>query len=231
MRYTSVSKSWATAELLSCATFAFTLACARQQTVVADQPVTLRTIDSAWTNSTWEWMGDGNWLYRVEVGRGGRVDTIANIIEPAPFVVDNDRVAGLQLVPKDTGQSGRSIFIYSANNRKIRSWPVPDDVLDIYFDVMISPDARYVAYVANGWDPVVREIATNRVVLRDTTEGGGCECDVDRNHARWVNADSVEIVVAHHVKAPEGWFLMAGRPSTKAVHVKMLDTMPNWPGH
>jgi hypothetical protein len=216
---------------VSCAAFAFALACARQQSLVAEQPVTLGTIDSAWTWMTWDSEGGGMWLYRVAVGRGGRVDTIANIIEPLPFVVDSERVAGLQYVPKDTGQS-RAIFIYSASNRKIRSWPVPDDVWGGYFDVMISPDARYVAYVdAKGWYPVVREIATNRVVLRDTTEGGGCECDVDRNHARWINADSVEILVAHDVKPPEGWFLMAGRPSTKAVHVKMLDEKPDWPGH
>lgn len=204
------------------------MACARQQPVVADQP-TFRTIDSAWTKKSW---GDeGLWIYRVEVRRGGRADTIPNIIDPQPFVAANDRVAGLQLVPKDTGESGRSIFIYSAADRKMRTWPVPDDVWYLYYDVMISPDARYVAYVANGWFPIVREIATNSIVLRDTTEGGGCECDSDRNHARWVNADSVEIAVAHHIKEPEGWLLLAGRPSTKAVHVKMLDKMPDWPGH
>lgn len=216
--------------LLCWTTFAVAMACARQQPI-ADQPVTLRTIDSAWTDKSWAMDDDGLWVYRVEVRRGARADTIPNIIEPRPFVVDGQRVAGLQLVPKDSGASGRSIFIYSAADGQTKSWPAPDDVWYLYHDVMLSPDARYVAYVADGWIPIVREIATNRIVLRDTTDGGGCECDVDRNHARWINADSVEIAVGHHIKPPEGFLLLAGRPSTKAVHVKMLDKMPDWPGH
>lgn len=217
-------------QLLCCATSVFAMACARQQPI-AEQPVTLNRLDSARTEKSWLPAGDSLWVYRVEVRRGNRADTIPNIIDPQPFVVDDDRVAGLQLVPKDTGQSGRSIFIYSASDRTTRTWPLPDDVWYLYHDVMLSPDARYVAYVADGWFPIVREIATNRIVLRDTTDGGGCECDFDRNHARWVNADSVEIAIGHSIKEPYGWLLLAGRPSTRAVHVKMLDQRPDWPGH
>jgi hypothetical protein len=230
MRHTRDLRLGSSVRPLRCATLAFALACAKQQPKIADEPLMLRTIDSTWTEHPWAEDEDDNRLqiYRMEARRSGRADTITDVIEPMPFVVGKDSVAGLRLVRSDTGLSDREIFIYSSADGKTRSWPLPD-VGHLYNDVMISPDARYVAYT-DGDAPIVREISTNRVVLRGPG-GGACECDFDRNHARWLNADSVEILVIHDADKPSGWLLFAGRPSTKAAHVRMLDTKPDWPGH
>jgi hypothetical protein len=208
------------------------LACAQEKREAPAGPIRLRTIDSAEAEYTWNdyELNGGAEVYRVEVQGAGRVDTLSDIIYPMPFGVDGDTVAGLRLFNKDKHEGERHLFVYLPANREMRTWPVPDDVWWHFYDVVISPDARYVAYVgadSSGTYPIVRELFTGRIIMRGAG-GGGCECDSDRNHARWLNADSVEIAVAHHLGDEGFWLRLTGRPSKRVVHLDTLESAPKW---
>lgn len=210
------------------------LACSQPKPAATQRSLTLRAIDTSSTASSWDWLDDSLDIYRVEVRAAGRVDTLTDIIEPMPFPVGDDSVAGLRLVQKDKNEGERRLFVFSLANRKTQTWPLPNDVWSHYYDVAISPDARYVAYVGmdtSGTYPIVRELSSGRVVMRGPG-GGGCECDTDRNDARWLSADSVEIAVAHHLGVHLGhdpvWLRLAGQLSTKGVHLDTLKSAPTW---
>jgi hypothetical protein len=98
-----------------------------------------------------------------------------------------------------------------------------------YHDVVLSPDGRYIAYVADedsGTVGVIRALGTGGEIVR-AGAGGGCDCDVDLNHARWFAPDSFEIAVAH-THTGGGWQVIAGRASTKTTSVTRVATEPQW---
>ena len=110
---------------------------------------------------------------------------------------------------------------------------MPPDVWAFFHDFVISPDGRYAAYVAEdplpgnmGTFAIVREVLTGEVVTRGPA-GGGCECDVDANYARWIPPDSFEIAVSH-ASTGAGWQRVSGRSSTRKVHVDTLAKEPDW---
>jgi hypothetical protein len=103
----------------------------------------------------------------------------------------------------------------------------------MFHDIVPSLDGRYFAYVAEdttlsaqGAYAVVREIGTGRLVFSSTTRGG-CDCDVDMNHARWLAPDSFEIAISL-IDEPGGWEIVAGRASLRRFHVDRVPKEPVW---
>ena len=166
-----------------------------------DEPRTrIRVLDSTYTQS-WEPMEDTGIVYRIEVLSPLGADTIRNVIPPAPVVVGDSLVVGLVQLSEDSSTPRRRIFRLRLGQHRVETSPIPTDVWGSYKDVLISPDGRYVAYVAEDTAPaspgtygIVRDLATRAVVVRGPG-GGGCDCDEDFNHARWFAPDSFEIAV------------------------------------
>ena len=191
----------------------------------------LRVLDSTYTQS-WEPMEDTGIVYRIEVLTPHGADTIRNVIPPAPVVVGDSLVIGLLQVSEDSSAPERRVFRLRPGQR-VETTPIPDDVWTFYRDILISPDGRYIAYVADdttlantGTRGMVRDLATGEIVIKGPA-GGGCDCDVDLNHARWFPPDSFEIAVAH-TGTESGWQRLSGRASTRRFRVDTLREEPDW---
>jgi hypothetical protein len=204
-------------------------ACGRNEGESATQ---VRVIDSTYTTS-WAPMEDTGIVYRIEVVSPVGADTIRNVIPPAPIIVGDTLVIGLVQASEDSSTPQRQIFRLRLGQHRVETTPIPDDVWPSYQDVLVSPDGRFVAYVAEDSTPanpgtyaVVRDIKSGRMVVRGPG-GGGCDCDEDFNHARWFAPDSFEIAVAH--KNTSGtWERFSGKASLARVHVDTLTDEPDW---
>ena len=192
----------------------------------------IRVLDSTYTQS-WESMEDTGAVYRIEVLSPLGADTIRNVIPPAPVVVGDSVVIGLVQHSEDSSTPRRRVFKLRLGQHQVETSPIPDDVWVYYRDILISPNGRYVAYVADdttaasgGTHAIVRDLATGEVVIRGPG-GGSCECDVDLNHARWFAPDSFEIAVAH-TGNNSGWQRISGRASTRRFQVDTLKEEPEW---
>jgi hypothetical protein len=172
-------------------------------------------------------MEDSVMVYTVEVRTSGGRDTLTDVLTPLPIVVGDSLVVGLRLNRTGQDEAGRLLFRRQLASDSTETWPLPSDVWFYYHDVVPSPDGRYFAYIARegfGTVAVVRELETGREIVRGGA-GGGCECDVDRNHARWFAPDSFEIAVYH---IDPGWQIVAGRASTRTAAVTRLEQEPAW---
>jgi hypothetical protein len=191
--------------------------------------VAIRVVDSTSTSPGWDPMSDEVTVYRVEVGTGERRDTIADVLAPLPIISGDSLIVGLRLRRHGTNDAYRVLFRRRATASTLETWALPPDVWYLAHDVVPSPDGRHLAYVGQddrGTVAVVRELRTGLEVARGG-EGGGCNCDVDTNHARWFAPDSFEIAVAH-TATDRGWRIVAGRASTRRVHVTTLSKEPKW---
>ena len=198
----------------------------------AERGTTLALIDSAFAPS-WDVMEDSAIVYRLEVSSPSGVDTIADVIEPFPVISGDTLIVGLIQVSEDSSAPQRKVFRYRPGQDPVERRPMPPDVWAFFHDFVISPDGKYVAYVAEdplpgniGTFAVVRDLLTGEVVARGPA-GGGCECDVDTNYARWIPPDSFEIAVSH-ANTGAGWQRVSGRASTRRVHVDTLTKEPEW---
>jgi len=142
-------------------------------------------------------------------------------------------VMGLVQFFEDSSTPQRQIFRLRLGDHRVETSPLPDDVWAAYQDVLISPDGRYIAYVAEDTTPVnpgtyglVRDLKSGLVVLRGPG-GGGCDCDEDLNHARWFPPDSFEIAVAHR-NTNGTWQRLSGKASASRKHVDTLPDEPDW---
>jgi hypothetical protein len=192
----------------------------------------LRVLDSTYAQS-WELMEDTGVVYRIEVVSPLGADTIRNVIPPAPIVVGDSLVIGLLQQSEDSSTPERHIFRLRLGQHRVETGPIPADVWPLYKDVLISPDGRYVAYVAEDSTPanpgtfgMVRDLRTGEVVIKGPG-GGGCDCDEDFNHARWFAPDSFEIAVAH-TNSNSGWQRISGTASAARIHVDTLRNEPDW---
>jgi hypothetical protein len=192
----------------------------------------IRVIDSAYTQS-WQPMEDTGTVYRIEVVSPLGADTIRNVIPPAPIVVGDSLVIGMIQQSEDSSTPQRRIFRLRLGQHRVETGPIPEDVWPSYQDILISPNGRYVAYVGEDTTPVnpgtygiVRDLGTGEVVVKGPG-GGGCDCDEDFNHARWFAPDSFEIAVAHTNRSST-WERIAGRTSTRRIHVDTLAEEPDW---
>ena len=199
----------------------------------SDQSNTRITVlDSTYTQS-WEPMEDTGTVYRIEVVSPFGADTIRNVIPPAPIVVGDSLVIGLLQVSEDSSTPERRLFRLRLGQHRVETGPIPDDVWPSYQDVLISPGGRYIAYVGEDSTPanpgtygMVRDLTTRDVVIKGPG-GGGCDCDEDFNHARWLSPDSFEIAVAH-TRGNSGWQRISGSASARRVHVDTLRDEPDW---
>lgn len=197
-----------------------------------EETVTVRVIDSAYAQS-WEALEDSGTLYRIEVISPLGADTLANVIQPFPIIVEDTLVMGLLQVSEDSSSPQRKIFRLRLGAHVVETFPIPRDVWSPFQDLVVSPDGRYIAYVADdataaasGTYALVRELATGAIVVRGPG-GGGCDCDVDSNRARWIEPDSFEIAVTHS-STNAGWQLVSGRASARRMHVDTLSREPDW---
>jgi hypothetical protein len=203
-------------------------ACQGEEVPASAAGMIVHVLDSALTAPSWNPMADSVNTYRIAVATRGRGDTIVDVLAPLPTVVGDSAIVGVQLV-RDDGEAGRALFRWSPSRPGLETWPVPTDAWYVYEDIVPSPDGRYFAYVGSddsGTVAIVRELGTGAEVIRGGA-GGGCDCDVDLNHARWFAPDSFEIAVAH-TATDRGWLLLAGRASTPRVSVSRLGSEPDW---
>lgn len=191
---------------------------------------TLVLLDSAAVAGNWNPMGDSMTVYRFVVRGERHTDTLRNVIEPLPPVVAGGRVVGLRVRSSGDDSWDREIFTLDVRAGQTRVRPIPGDVYIFFHDLAISPTGEYLAYV--GDDSIsgrtyaaVRRIATGERVLR-TKPRGGCDCDVDMNHARWVAPDSFEIAVA--LLDHPGWEIVRGSAARHRLHVDTVAHEPAW---
>jgi hypothetical protein len=200
----------------------------------APRAAVLRVVDSLEAPG-WNAMADASTIYRVEA-RGARgVRLVDSVLAPLPIVVDDSLLIGLRLSVSGAGderEGERRLFRLHLASGRLEIWSAPSDAWYVALDVVPSPDGRYVAYVADdtgrgGTHAAVRELATGALVLRGPG-GGGCDCDVDMNHARWFAPDSFEIAVAHTADDGGGWHRIAGRASARRFRTDTLSKEPSW---
>ena len=192
----------------------------------------ITVIDSTFAPS-WDATEDSGLVYRMEIVSRSGVDTISDVIAPFPITVGDTLVIGLMQASEDSSSPHRKIFRLRLRDHALETLPVPHDVWAFFQDFVISPDGRYAAYVAEdpvpgqtGTFAVVRDVLSGEVVARGPA-GGGCDCDVDSNYARWIPPDSFEIAVSHS-STGAGWQRVSGRSSSRHVHVDTLRQEPRW---
>lgn len=192
---------------------------------------TITVIDSTFSQS-WNATADSGLVYQVEIASRRGVDTVSDVIEPFPIVVGDTVVVGLLQASEDSSSPQRKVFRLRLRDHVLDTRPVPHDVWAFYENFAVSPNGRYAAYVAE--DPIpgqvgtfamVRDVLTGEIVARGPA-GGGCDCDVDSNYARWIAPDSFEIAVSHAITGA-GWQIVSGRPHRR-VHVDTLKSEPEW---
>lgn len=193
----------------------------------------VRILDSTYTQS-WEPTEDTGTVYRIEVLSPLGADTIRNVIPPAPVIIGDSLVIGLVQLSEDSATPRRRVFRLRLGQHRVETALLPEDVWAFYQDVLISPDGRYIAYVGEDTTPsnpgtygMVRELASSEVVAKGPG-GGGCECDVDFNHARWFAPDSFEIAVAHTNNDAGIWQRFSGKASARRIHLDTLRNEPDW---
>lgn len=199
------------------------------RTMSAPPHAVVKILDSAQAPYVWNELKDRVTLGRVAVTVAERTDTLVDVIDPDLMVVTGDTVAGLRVRPRDRHSGERQLFILLPAF-DFRAVPLTTDIPFYYRDVAISPTARYVAYVGSadeGDYPAVRDLSSGRIVVRGDG-GGGCNCEVDLNHARWIDADSVEIATAY-TSSRKGWLIFSARLSTRATHSSWVSKEPRWP--
>jgi len=162
----------------------------------------------------------------IEIAHDERRDTIRGVINPAPFVVGDSMLVGI--VFRDSGDD-RAFFRAIPARGAPTIHPILDDVGQTFTDVVISPNARASVYVA--YDPKLHGV----MVLRSWPYGAllarsgaipDCSCDVDTHHARWVNADSFELVTQIDTLR---WERISGSISARKLWVDTTRTgEPDW---
>lgn len=186
----------------------------------------MQLLDSTWA-PPWNLMAESTVVYRFVIRRGSTVDTVADVLEPIPVAIGDTAVAGIRLLRTDTT---RQIFVFVAMRRHVSTYRIPADVFFGFTDIAPSPTGLFVAYVGGSGGPraMIRRL-DGTLVLQGTPQGG-CDCDVDLNHARWVTADSFEIAVANvatvNTKAP--WILAAGSVRHLRLRESGLANEPKW---
>jgi hypothetical protein len=190
-------------------------ACAASATSAAGPAadVQVQLVDSvAWEHE----LGDG-FLRRVEVRHAGRSDTLPGLLVFAPPVLAGDRLFGFEY-HQDAVVAG---FRYDVRRRRLRRFPLPDDINPVFSEPSLSPDGRHVAYVsvpgdATGW-AVVRtwpagrlRVRSDRVQVPATDSPGG-------NGSRWISPDTAEVFIETGFATESGWYRVLASVSERRV--------------
>lgn len=214
---------------MACAGMLGTIACRGGE---GTQETTITVIDSAYAPS-WDATEDSAFVYRIEIASRLGNDTVNDVIPPFPHSVGDTLVVGLLQAAEDSSPPERKLFRLRLSDHALETRSLPPDVWAFFQDFVLSPDGRYAAYVAedplpgqSGTFAAVRDLLTGEVTVRGPA-GGGCECDVDSNYARWIPPDSFEIAVSH-ASTGAGWQRVSGRVSMLRLHIDTLHREPEW---
>jgi hypothetical protein len=172
-------------------------------------------------------MDDSLAVYRVAISHGRITDTLDDVIGPWPVTIGDSVLLGLRLSRAD---STRQVFEHRPETHTLLTHALPSDLYANFTDVSLSPDGRFVAYVADDDGPrAVVRVLDGPILLRGSVQAG-CDCDVDLNHARWVTADSFEIAVVNRANERDGppWILAAGNVRSRRLSESPLSNEPTW---
>jgi hypothetical protein len=174
----------------------------------------------------WDESTDSLDVYRVAVRASGGADTLREVLPPWPVFVDDSTLWGLR---RATDSAKRVLFRWRGPHRALSTWSLPADVLYGFEDVMISPSGQYLAYVGreNGGPYAAVVAVPGMTTLWRSEEVGGCDCDVDVSHARWVTADSFEIAVVSSANL-RGWAVFRGSAAGRRGSTSYQATEPDW---
>jgi hypothetical protein len=122
----------------------------------------------------------------------------------------------------------RVTFRYKVAERVLEQFAVPQDVWYFFHDMSLSPDGRYLLYLAmelpdyehlsvRSWPAGDEVIAGPQRQLHET--------DVDLHHAHWASADSFELAT----RTSNGtWERISGSVVRGTINVDTLRTEPQW---
>jgi len=150
----------------------------------------VQLIDSVRTR---HWSGmDDTYSYRFLVTTAQRTDTIADLVDRSPVVSGDTVVVGVVFNPSALGRR----LLVVRPNRPPQFVELPSDLWPFFTDLAVSPDARHLLYLATD------RLSDDRFMVRALADGSviwagleqpPCDCDVDRNHARWLDSDTFEV--------------------------------------
>jgi hypothetical protein len=174
-------------------------------------------------STTAQWCeGDGIRVWGMEVKGSARRDTLRMVVQPWPRSVGDTMVVGVIAIPT---QCDRRLFRYNSADGRISHYNLPPDMWGYFSDVSVSPDARFLLYLAmdrtGNERLVIRRWPAGTVVITGPSMEG-CDCDIDRHHAHWVTADSFEL--GTRVSREELYERVSGSVGARRIHVDTLRT-------
>ena len=122
---------------------------------------------------------------------------------------------------------GWQFFRYQARSGTLDVTPAPAEIVYYFHDISISPDGRYVLYLAfsrTGEQAVVRRWPRGPEVLRSPPREP-CPCDVDFHHAHWVTRDSFELATMIDTLR---WERVAGSVARRRMRIDTILGEPRW---
>jgi hypothetical protein len=196
------------------------------QPVATRTRATWRMLDSTWV-SPWDEMTDSLKVYRLVASLHATSDTLTDVIEPWPIVADDSTLWGVRVI---RATAERSLFRFTWPARTLESVKLPGDMPSNFSDISVSPTGEYLAYVAydssGGPFAVVKKLPAGKLLLKSPSVGG-CDCDVDLNHARWVTPDSFEIALVSTADS-RGWAIAAGSVGQRRLQTHFVTVEPAW---
>lgn len=175
-------------------------------------------------------------LYRVRVTTGTRTDTIPGVRTMTLPGVGSD--GDVYLFGYDRDGFLTHAYAYDPNTRQLTDIQVPPDVEFNVTHLIVSPDARHIAYV--GHDSLTAD-TRGRVrswpdgkLLAQTPAEPSIEGDIDYNDLRWIDADHVEFVhrsgrtIERNPTGPELWIHTIVAVNTREMKVDSLASKPEW---
>ena len=160
----------------------------------------------------------------IQITGGRRPVRVQRVVEPLPFIVGDSLVVGIL---GSIQKHGWQFFRYQARSGTLDVTPAPAEIVYYFHDISISPDGRYVLYLAfsrTGEQAVVRRWPRGPEVLRSPPREP-CPCDVDFHHAHWVTRDSFELATMIDTLR---WERVAGSVARRRMRIDTILGEPRW---
>ena len=196
-------------------------------TGAASQVTQVIVVDSA-LGEAWNPMAESARHFTVAILTDTGVDTLRHVIEPLPILQTESVVAGVAF---DTVAHGRRLFRYDVDARAVTYAPLPQDVGFFFHDVSVSPNGQFVLYLARG----IGDMEGKERFVIVPWEGtlpvisgpwwDGCDCDVDRYHARWISADRFQVAKS---VGRRSWARITGSLVDGQFVTDSVDAEPDW---
>lgn len=166
--------------------------------------------------------------YRVAVRTAGHVETLPGIqTHEAPIITPDGVINGLAF--DSSGEIERG-YQYDSKARRLQFVELPSDMSVYFSEALLSPDAQYLAYIAQDslsiFTAVIIGWPDGRPVFRQRV-GAGFPSDVNFNHLRWLDGHRAEFAI--RIDAGDGpWVhIVASLPDSASVDT--LTSEPDWP--